>query len=213
MQVASKSLSLARRVVVAQNKKCWTTTTSKTNDVRALSSLASSFQRKDTNFDNMFMARRLGVFLAAAAGMTWAHESSITSSTTTDCAGIVGVVGNQGGDNQSSSRDYFEHGLTIFKNQGFDGVGMATVDQNKIVVTKSAILDDHHSHGNHNTDKSATSTAHMDGMMDMVQRHYESLHSTTSITGLAHTRWATTGAKTDPANVHPHVDIVLGRLQ
>jgi glucosamine--fructose-6-phosphate aminotransferase (isomerizing) len=215
--VASKSsLSLARRYagVVAQNKK-WTVTASKTN-VRALSSLASSSsQRKDANDDtsSMLMARRLGgVFLAAAAGMTWAQQqqhdyesSMITSSTiTTDCSGIMGVVGNQGG---SSSRDYFQHGLTIFKNQGFDGVGMASVDQNKMVVTKCVILDDHqhHQHTNNNI-KRRTTTTHMDGMMDMVQRHYESLHSTTSPTGLAHTRWATAGAKSDPANVHPHLD-------
>jgi glucosamine--fructose-6-phosphate aminotransferase (isomerizing) len=197
MQVASKSLSLARRILVAKNKNCWTTTASKTDNVRALSSLASSSQRKDANDDDMLMARRLGVFFTAMAGITWAqHHESITSRSTTDCSGILGIVGNQAGDNNSSSRDYFEHGLTILKNPGFDGFGMATIDQKKMVVTKCA------------TAKSATSTTHtMDEVMDTVQRHYESLHSTTrSPTGLAHARWATAGDKADPANVHPHLD-------
>lgn len=85
-------------------------------------------------------------------------------------------------------RDYLIEGLTVLKNRGYDSAGMATmpsIPQSPISVTKFASVGD-----------SADS-------IDLVR-----VHSDKSIghsVGIAHTRWATHGGKTDE-NAHPHLD-------
>lgn len=105
---------------------------------------------------------------------------------TTFCSGILGVVGKEG-----SSQDFFIRGLDILQKRGYDGVGIASMDKNQkgIVITKQVVTSD-----------GAPSNA-----LNLVRQHYDA-YPTVTPTGMAHTRWATHGAKIQESNVHPHLD-------
>jgi glutamine---fructose-6-phosphate transaminase (isomerizing) len=153
---------------------------------RFLGSLASV-----SNYQDSGKSQSKGTFgfllAAAAAGglISWQSDE------TTMCSGILGVVGGKG-----SSREFFSQGLQQYHHRGFDAVGIVSYDpsKNMLIVNKHAI--DDVSHG--------TATSY-DSLNELMREHFDALHVTSS-TGMAHTRWATSGSKTDPANAHPHLD-------
>lgn len=148
--------------------------------VSTLASLANgSEQSSSSNSHRVFPLVAGAAFMAAAAASLLDFESNKS----TDCCGIIGVVGTS---EHSDAREFLLDGLTILKNRGYDSAGIATVPHagKDMHITKYA------------------SDGEKADSIDLVKDRSHSLGHTL---GIAHTRWATHGGKTDE-NAHPHVD-------
>jgi len=151
---------------------------------RAVSTLLSSANTKSEEASSaLWNATNAAALLAAAAATTAFVAFDSTRRVTTDCCGIVGVIGTQ---ENADAREFLLDGLTILKNRGYDSAGIATVpaDGSGFSITKFASDGD-------NADS-----------IELVAKHSQN-HG--HFTGIAHTRWATHGGKTDE-NAHPHTD-------
>lgn len=94
--------------------------------------------------------------------------------------GIVGFIGRE------AAIDHLLTGLTILENRGYDSAGITTItSDNELLTTKFASV-------------GSTSDA-IDHLKKVKNRH------DSHPVGIAHTRWATHGGKTDE-NAHPHID-------
>jgi len=122
-------------------------------------------------------ARRLMVTQRHLAGANWGPRTGLQSN---EVCGIVGFIGKE------EAVPYLLEGLSILENRGYDSAGITTLDTNNELVT--------------------TKYASLNTTSDAIKRLRESaVQHKGHFVGIAHTRWATHGAKTDK-NAHPHLD-------
>ncbi|CDI82980.1 glucosamine--fructose-6-phosphate aminotransferase (isomerizing), putative [Eimeria acervulina] len=117
--------------------------------------------------------------VVAAAGVA----TSVASRDKSDarCCGIVGYIGT------GNVEPVLMEGIEILQNRGYDSCGMTTIaNDGQLVTTKFA-------------SRGTTSDC-----IQLLKKEAAAHHGGHHI-GIAHTRWATHGAKTD-TNAHPHMD-------
>ena len=115
---------------------------------------------------------------AAVEGGEWVAGGGLGVS---ECCGIIAFIGDE------AAAPYLLEGLHILQNRGYDSAGLTTINgEGELVTTKYA-------------SKGSTSDSIKLLQADAMPRHGSDR------SGIAHTRWATHGGKTD-ANAHPHLD-------
>eukprot|EP01083_Nonionella_stella_P203708 743099_1 len=139
--------------------------------------------RWNSNWTRVFRGHSFQWTRIGLASLTGALSCVALSTHKAHACGIVGYVGND------PAVDYLMEGLTILQNRGYDSAGIATVragEESSLITTKVA-----------SRDSTSDSIVHLGNVANA--------NHNADTCGIAHTRWATHGAKTDE-NAHPHVD-------
>jgi glucosamine--fructose-6-phosphate aminotransferase (isomerizing) len=124
------------------------------------------------------VARRLGVLERHLQDSPGAGSSFLNSN---DVCGIIAFVG------QEPAVPILIEGLKVLESRGYDSAGIATINP----VTKEMVTSKFASAGKTNN------------AITLLEQHLGKHDA--HVAGIAHTRWATHGARTDE-NAHPHLD-------
>merc|ERR1712159_675359 len=124
------------------------------------------------------MSHSMVAAAAAAGAFLWTQDKP-------ECCGIAGFIGQN--PQKDNAVEYLMEGLTILQNRGYDSAGICTVTSDgDLATTKYASV-------------GSTSDS-----INLLQADAPGRHAGDTI-GIAHTRWATHGGRTDE-NAHPHMD-------
>lgn len=127
------------------------------------------------------MKRLRNLAVAGTVAFSVATSAGYDFTNASEACGIVAFVGKE------PAVGFLMEGLQILQNRGYDSAGIATLTPDgKVVCTKFA-------------SKGSTSDC-----IDLLNQAAPAVHSGNRA-GIAHTRWATHGGKTDE-NAHPHTD-------
>ena len=146
-------------------------------------------QRKNDDSNFQYGSNNFGLFGIVMAAVVYANLKIMNKDKKAKSCGIVGVIAQR---KETDARDFLLEGLTILQNRGYDSAGIATIGQKGDDIKKELQITKYASKG-------STSDS-----IDLLKKKSKISHIKSKI-GIAHTRWATHGGKTDE-NAHPHTD-------
>ena len=185
LDIFTLTLGMLRRLLLPLSRGSPSSIDRSIRSTAIVSSISSVFSDQNAFSSPWFLALTTGALAVVGVSLVHDHHSA-------DSCGIVGVVGKT-----QNASDFLLEGLTILQNRGYDSAGMST--QPNVKEGENAPI-------------TTTKFASVVGTADSIHllRETKNTHDGNTA-GIAHTRWATHGAKTD-CNSHPHTDIARSRV-